>query len=184
MKEIKIIGISGSLRQSSYNSGLIRAAKELIPEGATFEIVEIGNLPLFNEDLEQDLPQAVKDFKAKIKEADAVVFATPEYNYTLPGVLKNAIDWASRPYGDNSWAGKTAAVMGASIGSIATARAQYDLRKTFVFLNIHDVKQPEVMVGQAHNSFDEQGNLTNEDTKKYIRQQLEALVELTRKFKG
>ncbi|MFC6619320.1 NADPH-dependent FMN reductase [Deinococcus radiophilus] len=184
MADLKIIGISGSLRKNSYNTALIRAAQELTPEGTTFEIVEIGELPLFNEDHEQDPPQVVKDLKAKIEAADAVVFATPEYNYTIPGVLKNAIDWASRPYGNNSWAGKTAAVMGASIGGIATARAQYDLRKTFVFLNVHDVKQPEVMVAQAQNSFDEQGNLTNEDTKKFIRQQLEALVELTRKLQG
>ncbi len=110
------------------------------------------------------------------------MFVTPEYNYSVPGVLKNAIDWASRPYGDNAFDGKPAAIMGASIGAIATARAQYDLRKMMVFLNMFPINQPEVMIGNVAERFDEQGNLTDETTRGFIRQQLENLVAWTRRI--
>ena len=108
---------------------------------------------------------------------------TPEYNYSVPGVLKNAIDWASRPYGDNAWDGKPAAIMGASLGAIGTARAQYHLRQIFVFLNVFPVNQPEVMIGNAPQRFDAEGNLTDETTKEFIRQLLRNVVELTRRIR-
>jgi chromate reductase, NAD(P)H dehydrogenase (quinone) len=117
--------------------------------------------------------------KRKIRDADAVLFVTPEYNYSIPGVLKNAIDWASRPYGDSAWDGKPAAIMGASIGGIATARAQYHLRQMMVFLNMFPVNQPEVMIGNASEKFDEAGNLTDSETRNFIRQLLENLVDWT-----
>jgi len=147
-KQIKILGIAGSLRRESYNKSALRAATQLVPEGASIEIFDIAGIPAFNQDDEQDPPAEIVEFKKKIREADAILFVTPEYNYSVPGVLKNAIDWASRPYGDSAWSGKPAAIMGASVGSIATARAQYHLRQMFVFLNIFAVNQPEVMMEQ------------------------------------
>ena len=178
-KQVNILGIAGSLRRESFNKSALRAATQLVPEGASLEIYEIDGFPGFNQDDEQNPPAKVVEFKKKIREADAILFVTPEYNYSVPGVLKNAIDWASRPYGDSAWSGKPAAIMGASIGSIATARAQYHLRQMFVFLNIFAVNQPEVMIGAAHDKFDAEGNLTDETTKGLIRQLLENLVAET-----
>jgi chromate reductase len=180
-KSIRILGIAGSLRHDSYNKAALRAAKLLVPEGSEIDIFEIDGIPGFNQDDEQDPPAKVADFKQHIREADAILFVTPEYNYSVPGVLKNAIDWASRPYGDSAWSGKHAAVMGASIGGIATARAQYHLRQMFVFLDVHAVNQPEVMIGNAHEKFDAEGNLTDETTKSLIRQLLQKLVENARR---
>ena len=122
--------------------------------------------------------------KTKVRAADAILFVTPEYNYSVPGVLKNAIDWASRPYGDSAWTGKPAAVMGASVGTLGTARAQYHLRQTFVFLNMHALNQPEVMISNAAERFDQQGNLTDEKTKGLIRQLLQGLIAWTDRLKG
>lgn len=181
-KTIKILGIAGSLRQASYNRGTLRAAAKLAPEGAEIEIFDIEGIPGFNQDDEQNPPEKVAELKRKIREADAILFVTPEYNYSIPGVLKNAIDWASRPYGDNAFDGKPAAIMGASIGAIATARAQYHLRQIMVFLNMFPVNQPEVMIGNAAEKFDDEGNLTDEKTKDFIRQLLENLVDWTRRI--
>jgi chromate reductase, NAD(P)H dehydrogenase (quinone) len=118
-----------------------------------------------------------------VREADALLFLTPEYNYSVPGVLKNAIDWASRPYGDNAWDRKPAAIIGASLGAIGTARAQYHLRQIFVFLNVFPVNQPKVMIGNAPQRFDAEGNLTDETTKEFIQQLLRNVVELTRRIR-
>jgi len=181
---IRILGIAGSLRRESYNRAALRAAAQLVPEGATLDIFEIDGIPGFSQDEEQNPPAKVVEFKKRIRAADAVLFVTPEYNYSVPGVLKNAIDWASRPYGDSAWSGKPAAVMGASTGTIGTARAQYHLRQMFVFLNMFPVNQPEVMIGNAASRFDSAGNLTDEATKKFIRQLLENLVEWTRRLKA
>src|SRR6187455_1218728 len=139
---LKILGIAGSLRSDSFNRAALRAAAELVPEGAEIEIFDLNGIPVYNQDDDAQPPAIVTELKQKLREADAVLFVTPEYNYSVPGVLKNAIDWASRPYGDSAWDGKPAAIMGASIGSIATARAQYHLRQMFVFLNMHAVNQP------------------------------------------
>src|SRR3712207_240369 len=128
-RQIRILGIAGSLRRASYNRATLRAATELVPEGSTIETFEIDGLPGFSEDEEQNPPAKVTEMKRKIREADAILFVTPEYNYSVPGVLKNAIDWSSRPYGDNAWDGKPAAIMGATPGAIGTARAQYHLRQ-------------------------------------------------------
>jgi chromate reductase len=124
------------------------------------------------------------ELKRRVRAADALLFVTPEYNYSIPGVLKNAIDWASRPYGDNAWYGKPAAVMGASTGAIGTARAQYHLRQVFVFLNVHAINQPEVMIGNAAERFDAQGNLRDETSKKLIRQLLQNLVDWAERLSG
>src|SRR3712207_5657319 len=119
---VRILGIAGSLRRRSYNRALLRAAAELLPEGATLDTFELDGIPGFSEDDEQNPPAKVNELKRRIREADAVLFVTPEYNYSIPGVLKNAIDWASRPHGDSAWTGKPAAIMGASTGMIGTAR--------------------------------------------------------------
>ena len=157
---IKILGIAGSVRKSSFNKAALRAAQKLVPDGASIDIFDIDGLPGFNQDDEKNPPAKVTELKAKIRAADAILFVTPEYNYSIPGVLKNAIDWASRPYGDSAWNGKPVAVMGASVGVIGTARAQYHLRQVFVFLDMEAVNQPEVMIN-ASKSFDDQGNLTD-----------------------
>ena len=143
----------------------------------------MANIPLYNQDLDGQAPSSVLEFKDKIKTADAILIATPEYNYSIPGVLKNAMDWASRPYGDNSFDNKPLAIMGASIGNLATARAQYHLRQTCVFLNMHVVNQPEVMVASVQDKVDSNGVLTDETTKGIIKNLLFNLVELTRKLK-
>ena len=177
-KGIKILGIAGSVRKASFNKSALRAAQKLVPEGASIEIFDIDGLPGFNQDEEKNPPAKVTELKAKIRAADAILFVTPEYNYSIPGVLKNAIDWASRPYGDSAWNGKPVAVMGASVGIIGTARAQYHLRQVFVFLDMHAVNQPEVMIN-ASKSFDEQGNLTDQQTKDLIGKLLANLVKKT-----
>ena len=178
-KPINILGIAGSLRRQSYNRSALRAAKQLAPEGVTVNIFELDGIPGFSEDHENNPPAKVVELKKQIRAADALLIVTPEYNYSIPGVLKNAIDWASRPYGDSAWSGKPAAIMGASIGTIGTARAQYHLRQIFVFLNIFPINQPEVMIGNAAERFDAQGNLTDEKTKEYVRELLQSLAEWT-----
>jgi len=177
-----ILGIAGSIREGSYNRAALRAAQALAPEGVTIETFDIKGLPGFSQDDETNPPAQVVELKQRIREADAILFVTPEYNYSVPGVLKNAIDWASRPYGDSAWTKKPVAVMGASVGTLGTARAQYHLRQMFVFLNMYAVNQPEVMISQAHKHFDAEGNLTDEVAKKLIRQLLEELVMLTKQL--
>ena len=181
-RPVRILGIAGSLRHDSYNRATLRAATELVPEGASIETFELDEIPGFNQDDEQNPPAKVVELKKRIREVDAILFVTPEYNYSIPGVLKNAIDWASRPYGDSAWNGKPAAIMGASIGAIGTARAQYHLRQMMVFLNMFPVNQPEVMIANAHERFDAQGKLTDDATKDFIRQLLQNLVEWTRRI--
>jgi len=177
-----ILGISGSLRRDSFNRATLRAAQELAPEGSKIETFELDGLPGFNQDDEGQPPAKVVELKQRIRSADAILFVTPEYNYSVPGVLKNAIDWASRPYGDSAWNGKPVAIMGASVGVSGTARAQYHLRQMFVFLNMYPVNQPEVMIGSAAKRFDQQGKLTDETSRKLIQQLLQELVRWTRQL--
>jgi chromate reductase, NAD(P)H dehydrogenase (quinone) len=129
------------------------------------------------------VPEKVKEFKAKIRAANAILIATPEHNYSVPGVLKNAIDWASRPHGDNSFEGKPAAIMSASTGMLGGARAQYHLRQIFVFLDMYPVNRPEVFVNFAGQKIDEQGKLTDETARNIIKQLLEALVALSKRLR-
>jgi len=177
---IKILGFAGSLRKASYNRAALRAAVKLVPQGAQLETFGLDNIPLYNGDLEPELPQEVRAFKAAIKAADAILIVTPEYNNSVPGVLKNALDWASRPYEDNAWDGKTVGVMGASIGLLGTARAQYHLRQILVSLNMFPVNRPEVMIARAGEKFDSDGNLKDQVTTQKIRELLEALIEWTK----
>jgi chromate reductase, NAD(P)H dehydrogenase (quinone) len=178
--QLTILGIAGSLRKASYNRGALRAAQQLCPEGAKIEVFELDGIPAFNQDEERKPPQKVIDLKSRIRAADAVLLVTPEYNYGVPGVLKNAIDWASRPYGDNAWNGKPVAIMSAAMSMGGGVRAQYQLRQSFVFLNMEAVIQPEVAIGNATERFDEQGNLKDETSKKLIAQLLQNLVQKVR----
>ncbi len=179
---MKILGIAGSLRKGSYNKGVLRAAAEGSAEDVQIELFDLAKIPLFNQDIEDPLPEPVKEFKQKVTEADAIYFATPEYNNSMSGVIKNAIDWGSRPMGDNSWDSKPVAVVSASPSRLGGIKAQLALRQAFVFLNMHDIKQPEVVIANAMELFDEQGNLKDEDTKKRIATQVEALVEFAKKL--
>jgi chromate reductase len=183
MEKIKIFAFAGSLRKDSYNKALLRAAAELLPENTELEIFDLEGIPLFNQDNEPQPLAKVKEFKAKIKAADAILIATPEYNYSIPGVLKNAIDCASRPYGDNSFDDKPLAIMGASIGNIATARAQYHLRQSCVFLNMHPLNKPEVMVGVVQQKMDNSGKIVDEKTREMIKSMLVNLVNSTKQLK-
>jgi len=172
----KILGFAGSLRKDSYNQALLRAACKLADaEGLELENYDIHGIPLYNQDDESALPSIVRDFKSKIEQADAVLLVTPEYNYSVSGVLKNAIDWASRPYGANSFEDKPIAIMGATVGTIGTARAQYHLRQMLVYLNAYPLNRPEVMVSSAADKFKE-GELIDEHTRQKIRELLIALV--------
>ena len=178
--KLKILGIAGSLRKDSYNKAILKAARDLVPDNAELEIFEkLGEIPLFNQDEENNPPEVVVEFKEKIRAADAILFATPEYNYSIPGVLKNAIDWASRPYGDSAWGGKPVGIMSASGSLLGGARAQYHLRQSFVFLNMLPLNRPEVIIPEVDKKIDAQGKLTDEKTKDKIREFLSALVDWT-----
>jgi len=179
---IKILGIAGSLRRGSYNRAALRNAQKLVPKDAVLEIYELDKIPPFNQDLEKQPPESVINLKEKVRSADAILFVTPEYNYSIPGVLKNAIDWASRPYGDNAWDSKPVAVMGASAGMLGTARAQYHLRQVFVDLNVYPLNKPEVMIANAAERFDKDGNLTDQKTRGMIKELMDALVVWTIKY--
>jgi chromate reductase, NAD(P)H dehydrogenase (quinone) len=183
-RPVTIFGIAGSLRAKSFNRAALRAAGELLPDGATLDAFDLPDFPGFSEDREKAPPPEVVDMKQRIRAADAVLFVTPEYNYSMPGVLKNAIDWASRPYGDNAWAGKPGAIMSASVGAFGGARAQYHLRQCFIFLDVKLVNAPEVAIPAAHKAFDADGKLTNEMSRKFVAQLMEALVAWTRKLRG
>ncbi len=182
-ESLKFLGIPGSLRQASYNRAALVAAQAMLPDGVNLEIFDLAGIPLFNQDLETEPVARVIEFRQKIRAADAIVFATPEYNFSIPGVLKNAIDWASRPPGESAWSGKPVAVMGASPGLFGSARAQYHLRQTFISLNMFQLNQPEIMIGNADKAFDAQGKLIDESSRKRIRQLLENLAIWTRQLK-
>jgi chromate reductase len=177
---VHILGIAGSLRKGSYNTQLLHAATELVPNGATLTLsAEIGKLPLFNDDVrEAGPPPEVLEFRAQLARADAILIVSPEYNYSIPGPLKNAIDWGSRPP-NQPFHDKPLAIMGASPGMLGTARMQYHLRQVAVFLNMHLVNRPEVFVAKAPEKFDAAGKLHDEGTRKVVGELLVALRDLT-----
>lgn len=177
---MKILGVGGTLRKGSYSKALLLEAQKLAPKGVVIEITEIGDFPLYNPDI--PLPDNIQKFKKSIKEADAILFSTAEYNYSIPGALKNAIDWGSRPYGDNSWEGKPAGIMSESIGMLGGIKAQYHLRQTMLFTNMYPLNKPEVIVAEVKEKFDEKGNLTDEHTKEKIKELLESLVKWAEKI--
>ncbi|HEY3525351.1 MAG TPA: NAD(P)H-dependent oxidoreductase [Nitrososphaeraceae archaeon] len=181
--KLKILGFAGSLRKGSYNRSLLRSTTQLLPSDTTLEIFDLSEIPPYNQDHDNNMAPKVKEFKTKIRESDALLIATPEYNYSVPGVLKNAIDYASRPYGDNSFDDKPVAIMSASIGMLGGARAQYHLRQMFVFLNMHPVNVPEVIVTFASDKFDSEGNLLDKNAKGFLTQLLQNLSNWTKRLK-
>lgn len=178
------LGIAGSLRAGSYNRALLRAAQDLAPDGMEIEIFEnatLKRIPLYNEDVRaQGDPEPVPALKDAIQEADALVIATPEYNHSISGVLKNALDWASRPPDDTPLRGLPVAIMGTSTGSWGTVRAQMHLRQVCVYNEMLAVNRPQVLVARAAEKFDEQGRLTHDVTRRFVRQLMEALLDWTR----
>ena len=181
-KGVKILGIVGSLRKNSYNKALMHLAFEVLPKGVTLQVFDIKDIPPFNQDDEQNIPEVVEDLKSKIRSSDAVLIACPEYNYSIPGVLKNALDWASRPYGDNALERKPVAVMSASIGRLGGARAQYHLRQIFVALNMYPVNRPEVMMPFAAQKVDAKGKIIDEESRELVKQLLIALIDWTKRI--
>ena len=183
---MRVCGLAGSLRRGSYNRALLRAAVSVAPEGLEILVFDgIGEIPLFNADVEAEGdPEPVAALKDAIRAADALLVVTPEYNYGVPGVLKNAIDWASRPPGASVLEGKPAALMGASPGRTGTARAQLALRQSFVFTRTPVVPGPEVLVAEAHAKFAEDGTLRDEATRKHVRELLERLVRWTDRLRS
>lgn len=180
---LTLLGFGASFRAHSYNRGLLLAAQELMPSQVKFEIFDLHDIPLYNQDEEKSPAPAIVEFKSKIRQADALLIATPEYNYSVPGFLKNAIDCASRPYGDNVFAGKAAAIMGATIGTLGTSRAQYHLRQICVSLNMYLLSQPEIMVSAAAKKFDQQGKLIDVPTREKIETLLKEFIQFVYKVK-
>jgi len=181
-----ILGIAGSLRHESYNRALLRAAARLTPPGAAVEIFErLGEIPPYNDDVRlRGMPAPVAELWQAIADADAVLVVTPEYNYGVPGVLKNALDWVSRPPAETPLRHKPVAIMGASTGNLGTVRAQIALRQTFQFIESYVLLKPEVLVFRAAERFDDAGELTDETTRELVAQQLDALVAWARRFSG
>ena len=181
--DIRLLGISGSLRKKSLNTAALRAAQSMAPDGVKLEIFNLSGIPLYNEDLkEQGMPEPVERLRKGIAAADGLLLVTPEYNYSVSGVLKNAIDWASRPP-DQPFEGKPIAIMGASPGMLGSARAQYHLRQMFVYLNGILLNRPEVMIGAAHTKFDDEGKLKDEPTREILRKLVAALADAARNAK-
>lgn len=174
---MKILALSGSLRKGSYNTALIQAAKELAPKDMEITFFDISTLPLYNQDLDEEFPVSAQALKDAVTVSDALIIATPEFNRSLSGSLKNALDWGSRPWGNNSFAGKSVLVVGASTGTIGTAVAQQHLKQILLFLDMKVMGQPEFYLGGASQKFDERGTLTDEETRKYLAEALTALKE-------
>ncbi|MCL5011391.1 MAG: NAD(P)H-dependent oxidoreductase [Candidatus Marsarchaeota archaeon] len=180
---IKIIGFGGSFRKESFSKVLLKEAQKLAPKNTEIEVFDRFNeIPLFNQDNESNPPAVVKEFKDKIKKSDAVLIVTPEYNYSIPGFIKNAIDWASRPYGDNSFEEKPLAIISCSTGMLGGSRAQYHLRQALVFLNTHPLNKPEVMIPFVDKKIKD-GALTDKDTADRIANMLEELVKWSERIK-
>ena len=169
---IDVLAVAGSLRRASYNRAVLCAVAELAPPSLSINPFDL-DLPLYNGDLEPSPPARIVELRARIRAAGAILFATPEYNYSISGVLKNAIDWGSQPFGANAWDGKPAAILGASISSIGTARAQLHLRQVLASLNVHVMTGPELLIGRAAEKFDRDGNLTDAA----VRQKLESFLQ-------
>ncbi len=181
---VRVCAFCGSLRKASFNRMALRAAEELAPEGMSFEACDIGEIPLYNEDVrQQGFPPSVERAREMVRAASAVLFVTPEYNYSFSGALKNAIDWISRPP-DHPFAGKPAAIMGASPSMQGTSRAQYQLRQVCIYLNMFPVNQPEVMIAAADKKFDAGGRLTDEGTRKIKARLMQALADWTKRLEA
>jgi chromate reductase len=180
-EQMKWVGISGSLRKGSYNTALLHTASTLLPENVTMEIFPIGDIPLYNADLDmpaaKQRPAVVQRFRDLLESTDGLLICSPEYNYAIPGLLKNAIDWASRGE-DSPLLGKPIAVMGATIGLWGTVRMQMVFHNIFLYLNMKPVYKPEVLISKAESKFDDKGNLTDTTSRDLVKKKLEALKAL------
>ena len=182
MSTLKLLGISGSLRRASCNTGLLRAAASVAPEGISLDIADLSDIPFYNQDLGEK-PASVQRVLAQMAQADAFVFACPEYNYSLAPALKNIIDWASREPNNALLAGKAAAIVGAG-GGMGTARAQYHLRQVCVYIDVHVLNKPEFFANAFAGGFDAEGNLIDDNLKQQLATQLQALAAFAGKLKG
>lgn len=180
--DIQIAAFSGSLRKDSWNTKLLKAFQDLAPRGVTVNVVDIGELPLINQDLEKDLPSSVKKLHRAIRSADAILLSTPEYNRSYSPVLKNALDWGSRPEGKNQWNKKPVAVLGCSPYSLGGFGAVHHLRQVLVYLNMHPLQQPEFYLSEASDKFNSKGKLTDGETKKMITAFWKEFLVLVKKF--
>lgn len=180
----RILGFGGSLRKRSYSSALLVEAGKLMPDDHQLKIFDISGIPVLNADHLEKLPASVVEFKNAIKESDGILICTPEYNYSIPGFLKNAIDYASVPPSTNYFPGKPVAFMSSSIGHFGGSRAQYHLRQVAVYLDMHPVNKPEVFVSNVSSRFDENMQLKDEDVKVKIRNLLTALISMIDRFKN
>lgn len=183
MSQLKIASVIGSIRPDSLNRKLVNALTKLAPKDVTFHDVVIGDLPLYSQDYDADFPSSVKRLKTEIFEADGVLFATPEYNRSIPGVLKNAIDFGSRPYGKSAWAGKPAGVIGASVGTAGTSMAQQHLRNVLSHLDMPTLPQPEVFVHVKEGLFDDAGNFA-ESNVSFFQKWMDSYIAWVKLHKG
>lgn len=182
MSKKKIAVLVGSLRKESFNKKIANQLIKLAPDSLELEIVPIGQLPYYNEDLEQNPPTEYVDFRKKIKSVDGFLFVTPEYNRSIPGALKNAFDVGSRPYGQSVWNGKPGAVVSVSISAIGGFGANHIVRQSMVFLNVPMMQQPEAYIGSAHTLFDEKGDLLSEDTRHFLKNYMDAYASWVNNF--
>jgi chromate reductase len=179
----QVVGLAGSLRRGSYNRALLRAAVELGAPRLHITVHDLAPIPLYNGDVEEaGVPSPVEELRTAVRKADGLLIATPEYNHGVPGVLKNTIDWLSRPPRDSALKGKVAAIMGASPGMTGTARGQTQLRQAFVFTDTYALLQPEVLVARAHEKFDAEGRLTDEGTREFLKTFLAKFADLISRF--
>ena len=176
MEKVTIAAFGGSLRSKSYNGYLLKTASKNVPEGVDFRIAPMRNLPMYNTDEEENPSEAVVNFKNVLRDAEGILVVTPEYNYSIPGFIKNAIDIASRPYNDNVLKGKHVAVMSASIGAFGGMRAQYHLRQVFVYLDMKPINKPEVFINFAQDKFDSNGELRDEKSLLLIQELMKKLA--------
>ncbi|SDF93497.1 NADPH-dependent FMN reductase [Paraburkholderia phenazinium] len=181
---LHIAVVVGSLRRESYNRQLAQALISLAPADFSFEFLDIGNLPLYSQDYDADYPPVAREFKQKIEAADGLLFVTAEYNRSIPGVLKNALDWGSRPWGTNSWAGKPGAVAGTSVGATGTALAQQHLRNVLAYLDVATLGQPEMFIKHNPAAIDASGAILNDDTRKFLQTFVDRYVAWVKRYVG
>jgi len=182
--QVRILGLSGNTRKGSFNTALLHASKELLPENATLEIHDLSGLPLFSQDLERDLTAPISTFKQKIRAADAILFASPEHNYSVTAVMKNAIEWGNRPPTDRIWKGKPAGIISASSGPRGGVRSQMHLRQIMVDIDMYPINTPQLLVGDSETKFDKNLKLTDEQARKILRDLLVSLVDWTRRLRS
>lgn len=180
----RIAVVVGSLRKDSFNRQLAQAVASLAPADFSFEFVDIGALPLYCQDYDADFPDVARRLKQQIEAADALLFVTPEYNRSMPGVLKNAIDWASRPWGTNSWRGKPGAVLGTSPGAIGTALAQQHLRNVLAYLDVGLLGQPEMFIRHDPARINANGEIVNDETREFLQTFVDRYVDWVKRHTG